>query len=177
AGIAYAIMTRPIISNVGNWFLTNAYYEGGGTNVVNVILVDFRAFDTFGEITVLAIVGLTVYSLLRRFRPSSESIAAPEQQQRTSSAAFKDYLYVPSVIMLWMCPVMIMIAAYFFFRGHDLPGGGFAAGVTMAIAFLLQYIATNVRWVEARITVLPIRWMGFGLLTAGGTGIAAWVFG
>ncbi len=177
AGIAYAIMTRPIISNVGNWFLTNAYYEGGGTNVVNVILVDFRAFDTFGEITVLAIVGLTVYSLLRRFRPSSESIAAPEQQQRTSSAAFKDYLYVPSVIMLWMFPVMIMIAAYFFFRGHDLPGGGFAAGVTMAIAFLLQYIATNVRWVEARITVLPIRWMGFGLLTAGGTGIAAWVFG
>ncbi|RJL10431.1 monovalent cation/H+ antiporter subunit A [Paracoccus siganidrum] len=177
AGIAYAIMTRPVISNVGNWFLANAYYEGGGTNVVNVILVDFRAFDTFGEITVLAIVGLTVYSLLRRFRPTSESIAAPEQQQVTSSAAFKDYLYVPSVIMLWMFPVLIMISAYFFFRGHDLPGGGFAAGVTLAIAFLLQYIATNVRWVEARITVLPIRWMGFGLLVAGGTGMGAWIFG
>lgn len=177
AAIAYAIMTRPLISNVGNWFLTNAYSEGGGTNVVNVILVDFRAFDTFGEITVLAIVGLTVYALLRRLRPSAESIAAPEQQARTSEAAVRDYLFVPSVIMQWMFPVMIMISAYFFFRGHDLPGGGFAGGVTMAIAFLLQYIASNVRWVEARITVLPIRWMGFGLLIAGGTGMGAWVFG
>ena len=176
AGIAYAIMTRPVISNVGSWFLSNAYYEGGGTNVVNVILVDFRAFDTFGEITVLAIVGLTVYSLLRRFRPLAESIEAPEQQQNTTPGAFKDYLYLPSVIMTWMFPVMIMISAYFFFRGHDLPGGGFAAGVTLAIAFLLQYIATNARWVEARITVLPIRWMGLGLLIAVGTGMAAWIF-
>ena len=53
--------------------------EGGGTNVVNVMLVDFRAFDTLGEITVLAAVALTVFALLRRFRPPAESIgrAAP----------------------------------------------------------------------------------------------------
>ena len=48
--------------------------EGGGSNVVNVILVDFRGFDTFGEITVLAVVALTVYALLRRFRPAPESV-------------------------------------------------------------------------------------------------------
>ncbi|MBK4216037.1 monovalent cation/H+ antiporter subunit A [Paracoccus caeni] len=177
AVIAYALMTRPLVPNVGDWFLGNAYYEGGGTNVVNVILVDFRAFDTFGEIGVLAIVGLTVYGLLRRFRPSAESVEQPEQQKITTQEHLTDYLYVPSVIMLWMFPLLIMVSAYFFFRGHDLPGGGFAAGVTMAIAFLLQYLATNVRWVEARITVLPIRWMGFGLLMAAGTGIGAWIFG
>ena len=56
------------------YFLENAYAEGGGTNVVNVILVDFRGFDTFGEITVLGIVALTVYALLRRFRPAPESV-------------------------------------------------------------------------------------------------------
>jgi multicomponent K+:H+ antiporter subunit A len=49
--------------------------------------------------------------------------------------------------------------------------------VTLAIAFLLQYLATHVQWVEARLTVLPIRWMGFGLLIAGGTGLSSWVFG
>ena len=50
-------------------------------NVVNVILVDFRGFDTFGEITVLAVVAMTVFSLLRRFRPAPESVAVPEQQR------------------------------------------------------------------------------------------------
>lgn len=177
AAIAYVVMTRPLVPNVGDWFLANAYHEGGGTNVVNVILVDFRAFDTFGEIAVLAIVALTVYALLRRFRPASESVEQPQQQIATSRQMLSDYLLVPSVIMLWMFPVLMTIAAYFFFRGHDLPGGGFAAGITMAIAFLLQYLAANVRWVESRLTVLPIRWMGIGLLIAVGTGMGSWIFG
>ena len=68
-----------------SFFVENAYTRGGGTNIVNVILVDFRAFDTFGEITVLGIVALTVYALLRRFRPAAESIPVPEQQQRKTS--------------------------------------------------------------------------------------------
>ena len=72
---------------------------------------------------------------------------------------------------------MIVLAAYLFFRGHDLPGGGFAAGVTVSIAFLLQYLAHDVRWVESRLTVLPIRWMGLGLLIAGATGLGAFLFG
>ncbi len=79
--------------------------------------------------------------------------------------------------MQWMFPALIVMSAYLFFRGHDLPGGGFSAGVTLAIAFLLQYLATNVRWIEMRLTVLPIRWMGAGLLVAGGTGMGAWLFG
>ncbi|MFT3687535.1 monovalent cation/H+ antiporter subunit A [Paenirhodobacter sp.] len=177
AVIAYAVMTRPLVPNIGDWFLRNAYYEGGGTNTVNVILVDFRAFDTFGEITVLAVVGLTVYALLRRFRPAPEAIAAPDQQKGSTSKMLATYLYVPAMIMQYMFPVLIVLAADLFFRGHDLPGGGFSAGVTIAIALLLQYIATNVKWVEARITVLPIRWMGFGLLVAGATGMGAWLFG
>ncbi|WP_151719928.1 monovalent cation/H+ antiporter subunit A [Gemmobacter serpentinus] len=177
AFLAYIIMTRPLIPNVGDWFLRNAYYEGGGTNVVNVILVDFRAFDTFGEITVLCIVGLTVFALLRRFRPASESRSSPDQQKDIHAANLRDYLVVPSVIMRWMFPVMIVISAYFFMRGHDLPGGGFSAGVTLAIAFLLQYMGHSVRWVEARLTVLPIRWMGVGLLIAGATGVGAFAFG
>lgn len=175
--ISYALMTRPLIPNIGDWFLRNAYYEGGGTNTVNVILVDFRAFDTFGEITVLAIVGLTVYALLRRFRPAPESAVLPAQQGPFVAEALKDYLTIPALIMRWMFPVLMLVAAYFFFRGHDLPGGGFSAGVTMAIAFLLQYIAHNVRWVESRLVVLPIRWMGFGLLIAGAAGVGAWLFG
>ncbi|MDO5528882.1 MAG: monovalent cation/H+ antiporter subunit A, partial [Paracoccus sp. (in: a-proteobacteria)] len=177
AAIAYAIMMVPSGLNVGDWFLRNAYSEGGGTNVVNVILVDFRAFDTFGEITVLAIVAITVFSLLRRFRPDPISAEAPSPQRGEREEALNDYLYVPSVMMNWMFGAVVVLAAYLFFRGHDLPGGGFAAGVTLAIGLMLQYIATNVRWVEARIIVLPIRWIAFGLMFAMATGLGAWMFG
>ena len=183
---SYAIMKQPVPDAIASYFLENAYSQGGGRNVVNVILVDFRGFDTMGEIVVLGIVALTVFALLRRFRPAPDSIEKPEQQriqnafdlerpERSDGETVRDYLLVPSVIMQWMFPVVITLAVYIFLRGHDLPGGGFAAGITMAIAFLLQYLAGGVRWAEDRLRVLPLRWMGVGLLTAVATGVGAWV--
>ena len=62
-------------------------------------------------------------------------------------------------------------------RGHDLPGGGFAAGLTASIAIILQYMIGGIEWTEDHLTVRPLRWMGAGLLLAGGTGLAAWFFG
>jgi multicomponent K+:H+ antiporter subunit A len=186
--IVYAMLTRPLPDAISRYFVENAYVEGGGRNIVNVILVDFRGFDTFGEIVVLAVVAITVFSLLRRFRPAPESVEAPEQQQvqdaydrarpdRTAGDTLADYLTIPATIMQWLFPVIIMVAIYLFLRGHDLPGGGFAAGVTMSIALILQYMAGGTRWVEARLRILPIRWIGLGLLCAALTGMGAWVFG
>ncbi|WP_378941961.1 monovalent cation/H+ antiporter subunit A [Mesorhizobium sp. ANAO-SY3R2] len=186
--IAYAVMTRPSPDTIADFFLEKAYSEGGGRNVVNVILVDFRGFDTLGEITVLGIVALTVFALLRRFRPAPDSIASPEQQRiqqaydeahpdRTPGSTAVDYLYVPAVIMQWMFPVIIVFAAYLFLRGHDAPGGGFAAGVAMAAGFILQYMAAGTVWVENRLRILPVTWIGGGLLIALFTGAGAWLFG
>ena len=79
------MLTRPAPQSISPFFLERALPEGGGTNVVNVMLVDFRAFDTLGEITVLGAVALTVYALLRRFRPPRESIEQPQQQQRAAA--------------------------------------------------------------------------------------------
>ena len=79
--------------------------------------------------------------------------------------------------MQWLFPVIIMVAIYLFLRGHDLPGGGFAAGVTMSIALILQYMAGGTRWIEARLRILPISWIGLGLLCAALTGMGAWLFG
>ncbi len=72
--VAFAVMTMPVPDAIANYFLDNAYSMGGGRNVVNVILVDFRGFDTLGEIAVLGVVALTVYALLRRFRPAADSM-------------------------------------------------------------------------------------------------------
>ena len=96
SALAYAVLTRPQGDTISSYFVERALPDGGGTNVVNVILVDFRGFDTFGEITVLGIVALTVYALLRRFRPAAEArtcrassstrTAACRWKRRTSSA-------------------------------------------------------------------------------------------
>ncbi len=188
AALAYAVMTRPVVDGISRFFVERSLPEGGGHNVVNVLLVDFRGFDTLGEITVLGVVGLTIFALLRRFRPAQEAVGRPKQQRRQEAYdiardgheagdTMTDYLLVPRVVMHLMFPVITLFALYLFMRGHDEPGGGFAAGVTMAIAFILQYMAGGTRWVEERLRVLPLRWIGAGLLLAALTGISAAFFG
>ncbi|KAA2212131.1 monovalent cation/H+ antiporter subunit A [Teichococcus oryzae] len=171
--LSYATMTRVSPDGISRHFLERAYTEGGGTNVVNVILVDFRGFDTMGEIAVLGIVALTVYALLRRFRPAAESIGVPEQQQGDAGA----WLLAPGVLMRLMFPVIGVVSIFLLLRGHDLPGGGFAAGLMMSVAILLQYMVAGTRWVEDHLRVRPLRWMGGGLLLAAGTGLGAMVVG
>jgi multicomponent K+:H+ antiporter subunit A len=188
ATLAYAVMVLPMPETIGSYFLERAYTEGGGRNVVNVILVDFRGFDTLGEITVLAVVALTIFALLRRFRPAPDNIGSPLQQRRQNAFdeaepdrkagdTLGDYLLVPSVIMKWLFPVIIVLAIYLFLRGHDLPGGGFAAGIALATAFILQYLASGTIWVEDRLRILPVNWIGLSLLLAALTGMASWLFG
>ena len=188
AALAYAMMTRSPPDSISRYFVENAYPGGGGANVVNVILVDFRGFDTLGEITVLAIVALTVFTLLRRFRPAPESMEPPHQQRRqnafdkesegrTEGDTLAHYLFVPRIAMQWLFPVILTFSLYLLVRGHDLPGGGFAGGITASIAILILYMAGGTRWVESRIDIRPIRWISLGLLCAAGTGMAAWAFG
>src|SRR5690606_15734124 len=104
--LSYAAMTREHPGGISSFFLENSYTAAGGRTVVNVLLVDFRGFDTRGEITVRGIVALTVFALLRRFRPARELVGAPKQQQRQNAYddamadrqvgdTAQDYLYVP----------------------------------------------------------------------------------
>ncbi len=190
AVLAYATLTRPAPHSISPFFLSRALPEGGGKNVVNVMLVDFRAFDTIGEITVLCAVGLTVFALLRRFRPPVESIGLTEQQRslpadvatdlvrpRASDELVGGYLQVPALLARLLLPVSVVVAAHFFLRGHDEPGGGFVAGLVIAIALLMNYIVAGARWVEGRTRIRPVRWMAVGLLLAALTGAGAVVVG
>jgi multicomponent K+:H+ antiporter subunit A len=190
AVLSYALLTRPAPNSISPFFLSRALPEGGGHNVVNVMLVDFRAFDTLGEITVLGTVALTVYALLRRFRPPTESIEQPHQQRalpadivtdlvkpRTADDAARGYMMVPAVIARLVLPVALVVAAHFFLRGHNEPGGGFVAGLIVAIAFLTQYIVSGTRWVEGRTRLHPARWIALGLIVATTTGAGAVTLG
>ena len=180
AALAYALLTRASGVGISPFFLERALTEGGGANVVNVILVDFRAFDTLGELTVLGAVALTVYALLRRFRPPREAAQTPAQQRSRApdlvateaddaARAFRDparsgYLLVPAQLVRLALPVALVVAAYLFMRGHNEPGGGFVAGLVVATAFVLQYVVSGTRWVESRLALNPPRWIAAGLV-------------
>lgn len=175
--LSYAVMTRPRVpDSIADAFVARALPEGGGSNIVNVILVDFRGFDTLVEITVLAVVALAVFALLRRFRPARESLGQPPQQAGQTATTIAHDLLVPGVLMRLMFPVSIVLSLYLLWRGHNLPGGGFVAGLVLAVGFLLQYMALGTRTVEDRLRIRPVRWMGVGLLLAGVTGCGAWWF-
>src|SRR5690606_8693842 len=90
AALSYALQTREGALSISPFFIEHALPDGGGSNVVNVMLVDFRAFDTFGEITVLGIVGLIIFALLRRFRPARATITVPEQQMAAGDEVGND---------------------------------------------------------------------------------------
>jgi multicomponent K+:H+ antiporter subunit A len=186
AAVSYAVLTRPAVDTISDFYILRALSEGGGANVVNVLLVDFRGFDTMGEITVLGAVALTVYALLRRFRPARESIPIPLQQasdvdpavrQSPAQQARSGYLLVPGVYMRFLLPVMGVIAFYFFMRGHNMPGGGFVAGLIFATALIVQYMVAGTDWVEDHLRLRPHRWIAWGLATACGTGLGAWLLG
>jgi multicomponent K+:H+ antiporter subunit A len=186
AGATYVVLTGPLPDTISGFYVLRALPEGGGANVVNVLLVDFRGFDTMGEITVLGAVALTVYALLRRFRPAPESVAIPLQQasdldpavrQSPARQANAGYLLVPGVYLRFLLPVMGVIAVYFFMRGHNLPGGGFVAGLIFATALIVQYMVAGTDWVEDHLRLRPHRWIAWGLATACCTGLGAWLFG
>ena len=190
AWLAFAMLSRPFAQSTSTFFLERARTEGGGTNVVNVMLVDFRGFDTFGEIVVLGIVALTVYALLRRFRPAGEAMDLPEQQRslpgdlqtdllnpRHAKDTAVGYLMVPAVLVRLLLPFTALVACYLFLRGHDQPGGGFVAGLVFSVGLVLQYMISGTEWVEAHMPIFPRRWIATGLLLALGTGLGAMALG
>jgi len=184
AALSYALLTRHIPLSISPFFLEQALPGGGGTNVVNVMLVDFRAFDTLGEITVLGIVGLTVYALLRRFRPPQEAIEVPEQQRvehiggdLAPADGVPHYMGVPAVLVRLLLPMAWLFAFYLFMRGHNEPGGGFVAGLVVAIAFIAQYMVAGTRWVEDQLRLRPPRWIAAGLGVALLTGLGSLTLG
>ncbi|WP_043311811.1 monovalent cation/H+ antiporter subunit A [Pseudomonas sp. ML96] len=172
AVLAYAVLTRPYDGGIAQFFLANSISGGGGTNAVNVILVDFRGFDTLGEITVLAIAAVGIFAMLdglRLFHPTCD----PQGRRWAWS---KNPLILMTLSRL-LLPLALLISAFIFLRGHNLPGGGFIAGLITAVALALQYIANGVAWMEQRMPLNYQRMAGAGVLIAALTGLGSWVFG
>lgn len=172
--IAWLILTRD--HNSISWFFAQQSMPlGGGSNIVNVILVDFRGFDTFGEITVLGIAAIGALCLMDGMRAHGTTM--------TQGLTFR---FNPSPLMFrmtasWVLPLALVVSLYIFLRGHNLPGGGFIAGLITSMALVIQYIGLGQDKAEQLLRAKSGRlyeiWIGSGLVIAGITGLAAWLWG
>ena len=169
--ITLAMLTRPLDS-ISRYFLENSVEGGGGSNVVNVILVDFRGFDTLGEITVLAIAALGIYAMLRETK-----LTAPPTDGQGHPWSTDAHPTILKQISRPLLPLALMVSAFIFLRGHNMPGGGFIAGLITAVAIILQYIASGMTWSHQRMPFNLQTPVALGLFIATATGLASFAFG
>jgi multicomponent Na+:H+ antiporter subunit A len=143
---------------VSDYFKQASYLEAFGTNIVNVILVDFRAFDTLGELTVLAMGALGVFSLY-------QFNVRPKKMGKESAI-----LEIAARVML---PLLIVLSIAVLLRGHQEPGGGFIGGLMFSSAFILYAMAFGVRQTKKLIYIEPLTLIALGLFTALISGVPA----
>ena len=173
--LAFAFLMRDI-DTISDYHIANSYEGGGGTNVVNVILVDFRGYDTYGEIIVLGIAGLVIYALMHALLdgPAGRRLKNVDYSQDRSRDRHPLMMVVVTRVLM---PIAIVVGIYIFLRGHNEPGGGFVAGLVIAIALLMQYMASGFAWTQERKRIEYHTMIGLGVVIAGLTGAGAWLAG
>ena len=169
--LMYAVLTRDF-SSIAEYYLANSVSGGGGTNVVNVILVDFRGFDTLGEISVLAITAIAIAALLQGLRLPRASLDPAGNPWSPETRPL-----MLQVLARFTLPLALLVSVYIFLRGHNEPGGGFVAGLVTSVALVLLQVAYGQRWVMERLPFSAVRLAGAGVLIAGVTGLASWFLG
>jgi len=169
--LSWAVLTRSY-EPISGYFLANSVPGGGGTNVVNVILVDFRGFDTLGEIAVLAIAAIGIFGMLDGLK-----LAAPTHDANGRPWNWDTHPLIMAVFSRLLLPLALLVAVFVLLRGHNEPGGGFIAGLITAVALILQYLANGIAWTRGRMGGKLHPLIGVGLAIATATGLASWLVG
>jgi multicomponent K+:H+ antiporter subunit A len=175
--LTYHYLLRDTIApSISEFHLANSYKGGGGTNVVNVILVDFRGFDTYGEIIVLGIAALLIYALTETLLDGP--VRARLLNRKPDQARAGDMHPMMMVVLTRvMMPIVLMVGFYIFLRGHNEPGGGFIAGLIVSIGVVMQYMASGQGWATARLRYPYHGVIGVGVIIAGLCGVGSWFVG
>ncbi|WP_052540091.1 Na+/H+ antiporter subunit A [Mycobacteroides abscessus] len=175
---------------IANLLPQAAYQRGHGANTVNVLLVDIRAWDTLGEISVLLVAATGVASLMfrhRRFgRAPRVGDAAGQPDVVVASGIWlrgselrdpKHRSLVLEVATRLIFPLVMVLSFYFFFAGHNVPGGGFAGGLTAGLALVLRYLAGGRYELGETLPFDAGKILGLGLAFSGGTALSSMLLG
>ncbi|MCG7235535.1 Na+/H+ antiporter subunit A [Corynebacterium sp. ACRQP] len=183
--VAMTAMSARVAEPISKYMPELAYEIGHGRNTVNVLLVDLRAADTFGETLVLVIAATGIASLIFgtfRFDPESRRPTLSTTKARwlasgveTETAQNRSILV--DVVTRLLFPSMMLLSAYFFFSGHNAPGGGFAGGLVAALALTLRYLAGGRREAEETLPVHPGKVLGIGIMFTTAAAVAPMFFG
>ncbi|MBN2548887.1 MAG: putative monovalent cation/H+ antiporter subunit A [Anaerolineales bacterium] len=169
--LVLVVYSYPLMPQLTPFFIENSLALAKGRNVVNVILVDFRGFDTLGEITVLGTAAIGVYSLIRLTSPRAKQQARQTQQRE------KMHSLILQTSVRWLMPLLLIFSVFLLIRGHNELGGGFTGGVVASAAFMLYAIAVNPAATRAMVHIKPRLLIGLGLLVALSSGILAIING
>ncbi|GAA1977754.1 Na+/H+ antiporter subunit A [Isoptericola halotolerans] len=173
-------------------FPEEAVEFGGGNNIVNVILVDIRSWDTVGEISVLLVAATGVASMvflrqrsgevLRLSRVDDETLHDDVQTRSVWLAAGRTVAPTRRSVMFEVVTrvifhAMVVFALFLLFSGHNAPGGGFAAGLMVGIALAVRYLAGGRYELGEALPIQPGLLLGTGLFLSAGVGLAALLTG
>ncbi|MBK8731250.1 MAG: DUF4040 family protein [Tetrasphaera sp.] len=186
---AWTVMGRRERSGVADYYLENAHQVTGGDNIVNVILVEFRALDTFGELAVLGMAGVAIIAVLATIPqglldpapdpdPDSLPTWVPPPQVDLAEEGSRAHRALEDVdanteplrlLQRVLIPSLLALSAMLFWRGHNDPGGGFIAALVAACAVAYVHLARSEEGPISR-PMLPVALIAGGVLTAIVTG-------
>jgi multicomponent Na+:H+ antiporter subunit A len=164
-GLLLTVQALPFQGHLSAYFDRESVPAGFGANVVNVILVDFRALDTLGEIIVLAVAALGAFALLR---------LSPDRDPRPAPGAGSLIL---STATRLLTPLLLLFAVFLLWRGHNEPGGGFIGGLVAGGAIALCAVAFGTEKARRILRIPPRALVGTGLAVAGASGLFAMALG
>lgn len=183
-----------------------AVEDGHGENIVNVMLVDIRAWDTMGEVSVLIVVATGVASLLfvsgrnaveprlkesRRLRSGANRrrvVADPELSSDGHAVTRQAFLLAGrkndprsrsiliEVLVRLLFHPAMIVSIYLLFAGHNLPGGGFAGGLLAGLALVARYLAGGRYELSEAAPIDPGKILGLGMILAVGMSVVSLFF-
>lgn len=134
--IVYGLLGRHERSDLSTWYLEQGPSITSGANVVNTILVEFRGFDTMGELTVLGMAGITLAAVVGSM-PRQQTLQLEDFPEPSRNALPLRYL------VRLLTPILALLSFVIFMRGHNAPGGGFIAALVFSSIFMLKYLASD----------------------------------
>ncbi|PAT14170.1 cation:proton antiporter [Corynebacterium sp. NML 120412] len=168
----YGLLGRHDRSDLALWYLTEGGEATGADNIVAVIIVEFRGFDTLGELSVLGMAAVVIAAVTQSMpRHMFEAGTRPRpfgQSQFNSLPVRKGAALV--------VPILVVLSVLIFFRGHTAPGGGFVAALVLATAFGLNYLSRGAD-TEVVKPFTPIALTGWGIIIAISSGFLGFLEG
>ncbi|MCC8024041.1 MAG: hypothetical protein LIP16_01870 [Clostridium sp.] len=128
----FGSLNTPAVNEVYARYLEQGIRETGAVNAVTGMILDYRAFDTFGESAVLFTAVLTVMLLLNQQSGKGSSSAAEAE-----SGGVGGYSMIIQTVTKAAFPFVLLYGCYIILNGHLSPGGGFSGGTILGAALIL----------------------------------------